>query len=265
MDSSKNYSIKYNRFLNWRTSGLRDTDGIVVGADISQEWLLPWWWKNYRKYNSNPVAFVDFGLSFEKKEWCRERGELIPLRIFDDFVTDREAVAPKQVQYWEGDLGKAFWSFRSAWFKKPLACLQSPFQRSVWIDLDCEIRGSIHKLFEYADAQPGLGMVRDYGSLLSDLDYPIYNSGVIPFQRNLALMTHWAQNCIEQNSAFKGDQEVFSYMIAQDKISISEIHPIYNWSRLREESGEEIILHWHGVHGKNVIKSQIHLEELSFE
>jgi hypothetical protein len=264
MDSSKNYSIKYDRFLKWRTSGLRNEDGIVVGADISQEWLLPWWWKNYRKHNSNPVAFVDFGMSFEKKDWCRERGELIPLRIFDDFVTERADVEPEAIQYWEGDLGKAFWSFRSAWFKKPLACLQSPFRRSIWIDLDCEIRGSLLKLFDYADTPQGLGMVRDFGSILSDLNYTIYNSGVISFRRNHPLISDWARNCMERNCDFKGDQEVFSYLIAEKKIDISQVDQRYNWSRLQEETGEEIILHWHGIHGKNVIQSQINLEELCY-
>jgi len=264
MDSSKKYSIKYGRFLNWRTSGLRDVDGIVVGVDISQEWLLPWWWKNYRKHNSSPVAFVDFGMSFEKKDWCRARGELIPLRIFDDFVTEKGEVEAGYIEFWEGDLGTSFWPCRSAWFKKPLACLQSPFQRSIWIDLDCEVQKPLQKLFEYADTPPGLGMVRDFDSILCDIEYTIYNSGVIPFRHHLPLVVDWARNCIERNSVFKGDQEVFSAMIKEKNIPIAEIPPIYNWSRLQGENEETVILHWHGIHGKTVIQGRINLDELSF-
>ncbi len=264
MDSSENFLIKYDRFLNWRTVGLRNEDGIVVGADISQEWLLPWWWNNYRKYNSNSVAFVDFGMSFKMKEWCKERGELIPLRIFDDFVTEQADIKPKLIEFWEGDLGKAFWSFRSAWFKKPLACLQSPFKRSIWIDLDCEVRGPLQKLFTYADEAPGLGMVRDYGSILIGHNH-IFNSGVVPFHRSIDLVVQWARSCIERNDSFKGDQEVFSQMVLERNIAITEVDPIYNWSRLQEETGKEIILHWHGVPGKTVIQNQMNQEALCFD
>lgn len=258
------YSIKYSRFLNWRTSNLREEDGVIVGADISQEWLLPWWWKNYRKHNSHPVAFVDFGMSFEKKDWCRERGEFISLRIFDDFVAEKNDIAPENVHLWETDIGTFFWGCRSAWFKKPLAFLQTPFRRSLWLDLDCEIRNSIQKLFEYADSKSGIGLVHDFDNILSDLSYPMYNSGVVPYRRNLPLIIEWARNCLEKNADFSGDQEVLSHMIAMKKIAIAEMPRIYNWSRLQEETGEEIIVHWHGNHGKRVIQSQINLEELSF-
>jgi hypothetical protein len=82
--------------------------GIIVGSDQTQEWLLPWWWKNYARHNTYPVVFVDFGMSLEKKAWCREHGTLVPLRIFD-FATESTDIAPTLVQEWEHQFGTTFW------------------------------------------------------------------------------------------------------------------------------------------------------------
>ena len=61
----------YKQYSRWRTEGLKEGDGVIVGSDYSQEWLLPWWWENYTKHNRYPVTFVDFGLSQEPIELCR--------------------------------------------------------------------------------------------------------------------------------------------------------------------------------------------------
>src|SRR5690606_10167073 len=106
-------------------------DGVLVGSDLTLEWALPWWWERYKTYNTHPVAFVDMGLCFEMKEWCKQRGELIRLKIVD-FT---EEVEPKLAQEWEEKTGTQFWGSRGAWFKKPFACLSSPFERTLWIDI----------------------------------------------------------------------------------------------------------------------------------
>lgn len=233
---------------------MRDENGILVGSDITQEWLLPWWWDNYSTYNTHPVAFVDFGMSFEKKEWCRARGELIPLRIFADFVKEEPDIDPKHIETWEKNWGKRFWKCREAWFKKPLGCLQTPFQRTLWIDLDCEIRGNLSSLFEYTP----LGLVHDHDTK----EYPIYNSGVISYSRSLPLIETWAKLSVKENEKFVGDQDVLSYVIHQNAQAPSQIPKIYNWSRILEENNEAVILHWHGDHGKVVIQSQIQCQNL---
>lgn len=261
MDPSKDHRVKYEPFLTWRTSGLREEDGIIVGTDISQEWLLPWWWRNYQKYNSYPVVFVDLGMSYEKKAWCKERGELIPLRLFADFVNEKSQVDRAKIRAWEEETGNHFWSCREAWFKKPLACLQTPFLRTLWIDLDCEVRGSIGDLFSYADEPPGLAMVKDQGFKNKD-SYQMYNSGVICYRRHLDAIVDWGRACIETNGLFRGDQEVFSYLIAEKKIPLSVLSSLYNWSRTLHENKEAVIFHWHGPFGKFAIRQQLNFENL---
>ena len=220
-------------------------DGIIVAADISQEWMLPWWWAHYREYNSHPVAFVDLGMSFEKKEWCRTRGQHIPLRVAD-FAAEESGVDPNVSKKWAGNNVEEFWEWRNTWFKKPLACLLSPFQRTIWLDLDCEVRGALLPLFRYSFA-----MAKDQ---LQPQNYINYNSGVIAFHRNHPLLRDWADGCLRLHRDFRGDQEVLSYLIANKKAKIAILPPRFNWSRLRKDNPRAIVLHWHGAVGKSVIR-----------
>lgn len=231
-------------------------EGVVVGSDQTQEWLLPWWWDHYTHHNRYPVTFADFGLSLEKKMWCRERGTLVTLREID-FALERDAIDPELVAVWEAQFGKAFWPSRGAWFKKPLACLSSPFERSLWLDLDCEVRGNLAPLFELAEHPSGIAMARD------SFEVPgIYNSGVIAFRRDLPLLHDWARASFEQNHTFRGDQELLSYLIAEQKLTIGEISPLYNWSRCQGDKPDAVIYHWHGEHGRAVIKHELWTKNL---
>jgi hypothetical protein len=223
--------------------------GIVVAADISQEWMLPWWWNHYRKHNDAPVAFVDLGMSFEKKLWCTERGGHIPLRVVD-FAAEESEVDPAISSQWKSDFGKQFWECRNAWFKKPLACLKSPFEQTIWLDLDCEDRGPLAPLFDHSFA-----LAED--QFQHPLDYLTYNSGVIAFSKNHPLLKEWANACIRLHADFRGDQEVLSYLLAEQKAAIDILHPRYNWSRCQAENSDAVVLHWHGAIGKSVIKFQM--------
>lgn len=230
------------------------TQGIIVGSDQTQEWLLPWWWEHYSHHNSYPIVFVDFGLSFEAKAWCRERGQLVSLRMVD-FAAEQAEIDPSLVKEWEDQFGTSFWQSRGAWFKKPLACLQSPFERSIWIDLDCEIRGSIAPLFDLADHPSGIALTKD--SFDEPITYQIFNSGVIVFRNKLPLISEWANQSLQLNHLFRGDQELLSYLIAKQQLKIAELAPIYNWSRCQEDHSNVIIHHWHGEHGRSMIKHQL--------
>ncbi|PIS02711.1 MAG: hypothetical protein COT85_01385 [Chlamydiae bacterium CG10_big_fil_rev_8_21_14_0_10_42_34] len=250
------------RFLSWRKDNLKKGDGVIVGADMTQEWLLPWWFRKFRQNNNDPVTFVDFGMSFEKKQWCKQNGELISLRIFADFVKEKDEIDPKTSQFWENEFGSHCWESRSSWFKKPLACLQSPYERTLWIDLDCEVRASIKDLFDYADQPSRFSMAKDQVPAIKGVNYPIYNSGVIAYMSNAEILVEWAKSCLKKNHVLRGDQEVFSALINEKKISFKKIPQAYNFSRTIEEKEACKILHWHGPHGKQVIRTMIQLEEL---
>jgi hypothetical protein len=229
-------------------------EGIVVGSDSAQEWLLPWWWENYSRYNSHPVAFVDLGLSPEKRSWCAERGAVIDLGLDSAFVADRSQMNPLIAAVMENDVGDWFWSYRNAWFKKPFACLHSPFRKSIWMDTDCEVCGPLDELFiNYGEP---LSMARD---LHAYSPYPIYNSGVIVFKQGEPLIAEWAQMAIEQNHLFRGNQDMLSWLIEEKKIAHVDMPGIYNWSRSSsvEKDPQAVIVHWHGPHGKKCLSQVI--------
>jgi len=243
----------YPQYRTWRTQGIQDREGVLVATDVTQEWLLPWWWDHYSKHNHHPVAFVNFGMSDEKKAWCRERGEFIDLRVADVFVAESKEVDPQLVKKWEAQFAKQFWGRRNAWFKKPLAFLQSPWRRTLWFDLDCEIRGSVAPLFSFAQPS-GIALSREPEE---SLPYPMYNSGVVAFRHALPIIEAWANACFEKNGEFRGDQDVLAYLLSQAKMPVGEIPREANWLRFYGPNPNAWIFHWHGDWGHRVIRHQL--------
>ncbi len=238
---------------------LKDMDGIIVGSNQLQEWLLPWWWENYARHNRFPVGFVDFGMSDDGKKWCRERGELIDVPAIDGWVKDREEVDPDLADQWESRHGKVFWGYRNAWFQKPLACLQSPFKRTIWIDNDCEVRKPIDPLFNACGHPSNIALVRDPGADASP--FPIYNSGVIAFQRGAFLIQEWAKQSLQRNDRYRGDQDLLSQIILEKGIRVHELPNIYNWPSYKDTRDEVVICHWLGDLGKALLHTKIILKE----
>ncbi|HLB53139.1 MAG TPA: hypothetical protein VJK48_05475, partial [Chlamydiales bacterium] len=184
--------------------------GILVGSNARQEWLLPWWWERYCRHNRYPVTFADFGLSQEKKKWCQERGSLLSICKSPFFVKDRNDVEGRFVEEWESKYPDTFWESRDAWFKKPQACLQTPYEQTIWLDIDCEVVQPLDDLFSF-----GIGLAVDSIASAQSVDFLIYNSGVISFQKNHPLIVEWATLSFEKNGCFRGDQDLLSHIIAE--------------------------------------------------
>src|SRR5690349_19670492 len=121
--------------------------GIIVGCDLHQEWLLEWWWELYRAKNTFPVAFADFGMSEHAKNWCASHGELIIVDIDTSFVKSSNENFFTRGGRTEALYGSSFEASRHSWFKKPFACLLSPYEITIWIDLDCEVLTKLDDLF----------------------------------------------------------------------------------------------------------------------
>lgn len=246
----------YNAFCSFAPPSA--DEGVVVASDLTQEWLLPWWFSHYKKHNNHPVTFVDLGLSKEMKAWCKEHGHLAPLPVPDLFVKEKEELSLKQIALWEKRHGTHFWENRKGWFKKPLACLQAPYKRSIWLDSDCEVRGDLSPLFS-KDLSPHKVMVaKEY---LEGGGKGV-NSGVLVFETDCPLILEWAKEAFAGNARFVGDQDILSHLIEETGVKPKELPPIYNWSRFSGENPEAIVMHWHGNHGKKVIAHQITKQNL---
>jgi hypothetical protein len=219
-------------------------NGIILGTDITQEWILPWWWDNYSKYNSYPVTFCDFGMTEKAQSWCKERGDLI--YVEDQFFpTENDFTSNSKA--WEWQYGSRVWTARRAWFKKPQACLKSPYTSTIWVDLDCEIKANLGALFNL-----DFGIAKD--TLAPELGFTIFNSGVISF-KNRQIIEQWANKCSEMENVFAGDQEILSFVLQKHKID--EISLIWNWSRMGGSNPHAKIIHWHGDIGRQVIEAKM--------
>ena len=230
--------------------------GVITGCDKNQEWLLPWWWENYCASNTYPVVFADFGLSKQALKWCQARGTCLSFSSIKN--PKEESICPAEQAKWEARYGKGIWFCRSAWLKKPLALLESPFSIGLWIDLDCEIRGAldpiVHSLIFGAD----IGLVQE-PSFIQSYENEVglllpgeisYNAGVIAFRQNASILHDWRKEVTENTSKYSGDQQALSMAIYKKKTSLIELPSVYNWGRIRGTNPEALIYHYTGGTGK---------------
>lgn len=224
--------------------------GVIIGCDQNQEWMLEWWWRHYTRHNSYPVAFIDFGMSPEARDWCKKHGTLIILHAPRNFVFPKSLISPELVNEWEATYGKELWYGRERWFYKPYALQQAPFEEAIWVDLDCEITGSLAPLFQKIHTHSKIALVKER------YEEDVYNSGVIAFHRTSPLLALWTELCFQQNDQFLGDQDVLSFIINNQNIEVSELPNKYNWVVREGVNCEAVVLHWAGKWGKEVIRRQ---------
>jgi len=228
--------------------------GILVAVDEKAEWLLPWWYRRYSQSNQFPVAFVDLGMTHYGKTFCEERGEVIPLDA-PDFLSH----CPVYAEEWESIFGKTIWENRKSWGKKPFAFLVTPFEKTLWLDLDCEVLSSLEPLF---DQEANLLLAKETEAALEkerklktiQEDQMLYNSGVILYSHGEPLMEKWAKAALKEGEQFWSDQHTLSHIIYQEKIPIEELHKNYNWRMSQGLNIHAVIIHWSGTWGKEYIR-----------
>lgn len=221
--------------------------GVVVASDQGAEWLLSWWWNCYRKHHTQPVAFVDFGMSEAAKKWCAQNGILIPFAGPCDFVAAKDQVRPKDQLRWEAIYGPTVWQARRSWFKKPLAMLHSPFETTVWLDLDCEVCQPIDAILEGLDSH-GLGAVQVTKGAH-------YNSGVVVYGKKSPLLHAWADGCLKKHRRCIGDETLLSALVRKGGYPFKELDRKFNWMMGWGYHPELVIAHWAASWGKLCIES----------
>ena len=228
-------------------------NGFLVAADSKQEWLLPWWWKHYSSYNCLPVTFVDIGMTPAMESWCKDRGNYIRLPSEKAPVITNSVVAEDNIPYWEKKYGKDLWEHRPAWFKKPQACLLSPYEKTVWMDLDCEVKGCLDEIFSIPTPPFGVSCCSEYlqGNWIG------VNSGVVVFLQDSYLVQEWADESFLNHHLYAGDQDVLSALIAKNPLTLGDLPICYNHSRFNHNHSEALVIHWHGDLGKKIIASSM--------
>jgi hypothetical protein len=250
-------------FKKWRCHDLLNADGIIVGCTQSVEWMLPWWWMHYHFHNSFPVTFVDMGMTDAARVWCQKRGELIALKIPESFIAMKEAVEPSLAELWMRFHGRDFWPARKGWFKKPFAFLLSPYKRTIWLDVDCQVRRSLGELFKTCDNPGGLAIAPDPFQFREGLKgfihrgEVLYNSGVVVYARGSPLIQEWAERTLDWTDHFAGDQNILSRVIFLKKVMFCELSLYYNWLLALGLRVPAAIRHFGGPYGKKDIQTEI--------
>lgn len=203
---------------------------FLTGCDKKTEWMLPWFFENYKKHTDIPLVFANFGVS-----------------NLDIVIENCHAIM---------DLSQIN---EQGWFKKPKAMLNCPSKKTVWIDTDIEILDSIDEIFDLL--QPNkLNMVEDKPWTRRRHE-TWYNSGVVGFIDKPGILTAWAKRVQENPSV--GDQEVLHSMLdpLNQLTYINSLPQEYNWLRLQLldgfDSDKKKMMHWTGSKGKDVIKEKM--------
>ena len=225
--------------------------GVIVGCDLHQQWMLPWWWRHYSTHNSYPVVFMDFGMSEEARSWCKKRGECLSLSNFYP-VSSEKIISPSTKALWERRYGKGFWIRRQAWFKKPFSLLQCPFSVGIWIDIDCQVNCDLEALFQCIHLGAEIGICKDRNEII-DFILPgeiHYSSGVIAFRKDSPILQQWVDLSIQEEQNLPGDEETLSRAIFTFRPNLVELPPTYNWCWSHSPNENVIIRHFSGGQGK---------------
>lgn len=246
---------------HWESRSFKSEEGVLVATDQSQEWLLSWWWEGYSAHNTMPVAFVDYGMSEEARQWCRQRGQVIPLPSLS-FELPLLPSTSEQLG-WEGSYGPSYSRIRREWFKKPFACLQSPFRTTVWMDLDCEVLAPIQELLSFVETEASLCLASEHQMEHLPLSDPqkIFNSGVLVFRKGCPLISEWAKACLSHSHEYWSDDRILSALLRERTEGIVLLPAIYNWRIAQGIPFHAKIIHWCGEWGKQFIQKQGGLKE----
>ncbi|WP_194848520.1 hypothetical protein [Candidatus Neptunochlamydia vexilliferae] len=223
-------------------------DGVIIAADENQEWMLKWWWENYSKENAFPVTFFDLGMSKSARLWCGSKGDVIPFAFPDGWIKPREAITSDEIEEWEKKYQGDLWEGRTQWFCKPYVLLRSPYVRTVWMDLDCEVRSSIAELFDYCNEGDGFSILK---LSLENLD--LFSAGVVVSKRLSPVTKKWAENIYHENHKHFGDENVLIETLNKEKFKITPYPLIYNWPTIIPQSCKTVIRHHIGGYGKTKI------------
>jgi hypothetical protein len=239
--------------------------GILAAACQSIEFLIPFWYKALRAHCHLPIAFVDLGMSSEAQAFCRDRGILIDFCHPVPDAGGKENVDPLLALRWEQTHGSGVWHMRKKWFCKPFIFSLSPFQKTLWLDLDCEVRSDITPLLSLCDDSYPIALtpeIEGYQKLFQQYGFSsvlqtIYNSGVVPFIKKSSIIEQWIQESTSASHKYISDQDALSALIHKQNIAVHIMPYEMNWDRTQGHNENALIIHWHSQRGKEILKKQI--------
>jgi len=231
--------------------------GVMVATDQNLEWMLPWWVYHFKKHSSLPIAFVDLGMSEEKKAFCEQHGTLISIEPKQfPFDPNRIEELSNHGVFDISNLNQVL-PTRNAWLLKPFALLTSPFEKTLWIDIDCEVLQPIDPLF----LESGFVCMKESND---SLNFNIkrkmipemsayYNSGIILYENRHPLLLAWVKEIEENSSYYLGDQDALSVIIKNFNYPIDTFPETCHRFYHEEIFDATLICHYCGIKGKKEV------------
>lgn len=223
------------------------TKGVILAADAKQEWLLPWWWRHFSATNPHlPITFFDLGLSGSAKAWCKKKGSLLSFTPPKGLVIDTASVSEEKKAEWSKFYPGDFTASRNAWFFKPFIFQKSPYDHSLWLDVDCEVRENLDPLFKPIEEGFHLAIVK-----FAHEQWVAYNSGVVAFSKQGPHLDLWVENTHRYHQDYLGDENILLKTVQDYNLPIAFFPSRYNWPSLIDEKGDPpAIVHHLGEKGK---------------
>jgi hypothetical protein len=128
-------NILYKKFFKHHKIRVPEGCGVLTATD---EYMFPGFQFLYFSITLShevPICVIDIGMSKLQRDWCEERGIMV-----HDLVYPRPMPDPTT------------WGYH-AW-NKPAYALQTPFQRTLWLDADTVVFGGLDIFFNMIDEEP---------------------------------------------------------------------------------------------------------------
>ena len=210
---------------------------FLVGVDHNMEDMLPWWFNNVRTHHPDiDITIADFGMTDTGKFW-----------------TERHA--NKVLTYEKHP--------KLAWFYKPQALLDAPYEYACWVDIDCQVLCPVPEIFDFPTADR-MALTEDIIKMGYYTNKPQggehwWATGVNVVKGKPQILKDWAWYTLHSDE--RGDQEVLYQMIKEKpeyQNMIIKMPLEYQWLRLSLHQGydnpNKKIVHWTGPLGKKHIR-----------
>lgn len=235
--------------------------GVLTGCDQNHEWLLKSWYAHFSKHSDLNVTFVDFGMSTSARIWCSKRGELLDMRSTPSWITPKEAIPEKQQKKWEKLYASTVWASRRCWLLKPIALAKTPYERSIWIDLDCVIRAPLTELIDKATFGDGFACAQevDRGAKLSRSlgaikpSWQGYNSGVVAFRKECPILAKWVDITKKENHLHMGDSDTLNHTLNESNFTFYQLPDKFNRRPVDGILEDTVIAHYVCTGGKHAL------------
>jgi len=239
--------------------------GILTGCDQRQEWMLKWWWTNLTKHSNVPITFCDFGMSPSARAWCQSKGavitqseEMFPIKDLNKHVANPP---------WKEKITPRMWDHRPIWFYKPLVLPKSPYDRTLWIDVDCEVKETLAPLINlpltkdcFAIRQTsekdneGARKIGYLGPHVSGVQ-----AGVILYEKDTPVIPAWIDRFLKNHPMEFSDEHCLGQLLHENPFEITYFSPLYNSTDFEPPDPNAIIHHHSSARQKRILLQKIQL------